>query len=57
MNSKPLTELEITVLVALYEACRGSVHAHVPEQAILSKVFIGYGAVWQNQRTNFWKIL
>ncbi len=35
-NAKPLTNEEIAVLVALWEACGGSIHAHVPEQAVLS---------------------
>jgi len=30
-SEKPLTRGEIAVLVALWEACNGSIHAHVPE--------------------------
>ena len=36
-SEKPLTKGEIAVLVALWEACNGSIHAHVPEQAVISR--------------------
>jgi len=34
MSEKPLTQEQIAVLLALYEATKGSIHAHVPKRAV-----------------------
>jgi hypothetical protein len=47
LPSALLTEREVAALVALYDAARGSLSAHVPSEAILSrfrKDFRGYVA-------------
>ena len=37
MAGKPLTELETATLVALFYATGGSIHSHVPKQAVQAR--------------------
>ena len=37
MSRKPLTALEIATLVDLFYASNGSIHAHVPRQAVQAR--------------------
>jgi len=37
MVRKPLTELEIATLVALFYATNGSIHSYVPKQAVQAR--------------------